>query len=370
MLSFLNASIGFAAFFALLSLLVTTTIQLIRTGLGFGSRRLADTLLRLFGEIEDPNRFVAAILAHPSLTGPKGHGKYSKLVDPATDPKEAKALAVEVIDAHRRVGPRGAFHRAWGSWPTADLDKQTVKDIASTIYARIGAVVDPFPSSDSDIDAAVVDRWGAKLKDALKAAPAAGPAATAGSKPAEGPPTIVPHYGRLWLLATAAFPEGEGRANAVKTYIAAFFDESVASASDALTLRIRRYTAGVALVLALALQIDAISLWNRFAGMDPRAVDRFARSVNALNSAQAAGSTQSPGSTDLAKKLQDQAKALSLAPLDLSWDRATWGNPWQHAFGIILAWMALALGAPFWFQILRSAIDMKSAFSSSDDKKK
>lgn len=370
MLSFLNASIGFAAFFALLSLLVTTTIQLIRTALGFGSRRLADTLLRLFGEIEDPNRFVAAVLAHPSLNGPEGREKYSKLVDPTTDPKEARSLAAEVIDAHRRVGPRRAFRRAWGSWPTPDLDKQTVKDIASTVYARIGAIVDPFPSSGSGIDSAVVGRWGEKLKNALQAPPAAGPPAMAGAKAAEGPPPIIPHYGRLWLLATAAFPEGEGRANAVKTYVAAFFDESAASASDALTLRIRKYTAGVALVLALALQIDAISLWNRFAGMDPRAVDRFARSVNALNSAQAAGSTQSPGATDLTKKLQDQAKALSLAPLDLSWDRATWGDPWQHAFGVLLAWMALSLGAPFWFQILRSAIDMKSAFSTADDKKK
>src|ERR1700693_6180380 len=126
MLSLLNAFIVFAALFALLSLIVTTTIQLLRTALGFGSRRLASTLLRLFGEIKEPERFVAAILSHSSLIGLEGHGHYKQLVDPATDEKKAHALAREVLEAHHNFRSRLKFGKKWGTWPTADLDKQTV----------------------------------------------------------------------------------------------------------------------------------------------------------------------------------------------------------------------------------------------------
>jgi hypothetical protein len=379
MLSLLNTLIGFAALFALLSLIVTTATQLLRTALGFGSRRLVDTLLRLFGEIKEPERFVAAMLSHPSLTGPKAQEQYRRLVDPSIDEKDVRFLAQEILESHRTLKARLAYRRRLGTWPTADLDKQTVKDIASTVYARIGPRVDPFPDAKDPLDSGVLERWGTTLMAAVAPSLASPktPGATAVAAQPTAPPAVVPHLGRLWLLATAAFPEGEGKANPIKTYVAAFFDESSASVSDLLTMRIRRYTAIIALLLAIGLQLDAIAVWNRFAGTDPKVIDEFAKGVQALSEQKTAtvgAAVQAPSRDEQITQLQQQVAQMKSFPLDIGprkfWKPVYWDRPWQHAFGILLAWMALALGAPFWFQILKSAIQMKSAFTKDDGGKK
>lgn len=98
MLSFLNTIIGFAAVFALFSLVVTALTQVLRAVFRVKNRYLVERLLRLFGELADARRFVAAIVVHPSLEGERGARLYRILTDPELVADDCRLLdAVEKV---------------------------------------------------------------------------------------------------------------------------------------------------------------------------------------------------------------------------------------------------------------------------------
>ena len=360
MLSFLNTVIGFAATFALFSLIVTALTQVGRTLLRVKNRYLVERLLRLFGELADARRFVAALLTHPSLEGGRGASLYQTLTDPALpgDDKQV-AGAIEKVLGPQRPGTRmGALRSAWRQpFPrTSDLDKQAVKDIATTVYARIGPLVDSEVSAGGPRDSFP---WAPQVLHALSAAETAAP-------------VVTPFRGRLWALATAAFPEGQGKSDPIKTYVAAFYDEAQASASDQFTLVMRVTTIVIAALVVFVFNLDALRILGDLSKADPARIDAYANTVQAL-----ASDATAKGGEQLKVQLQEAKDVLAAAanaPVRfcfLGTPLAADGEPpcdcahWKPSAlpGNLLSLFALSFGAPFWFEILKSAIDLKSAFT-------
>ena len=379
MLSFLNTLIGFVAVIALFSLFVTGVAQFLRSALRLKNRYLIERLRRLFGELEDVDRFVAAILMHSSLEGARGTSLYQTLTDP-TKPAgdDAVKTAIEKV-----LGPPGPQDfraglkrrmRFWDSWPhskTEDLNKQTIKDIATTVYARIGPLVDSSVTP------------GPPLLEALQAGPASVTPGAAPSVPGTSTsatplldatasmvagPSGTTFRGGLWTLATAAFPEGQGKADPIKTYVAAFHDEAQASASDHFTFVMRVVSTLLAAIVVVLFNLDVLTIWNDIAAADPARVDAFAKATLAARGEAAKGDQVTKSDADAKNALALLARApLTVCVCDklvVGTDKSqckTW-TPWALP-GNFLALLALSFGAPFWFEILKSAIDLKSAFA-------
>jgi hypothetical protein len=384
MLSHLNTLIGFAALFAILSLLVTSLTQVVRMVCRTRTRALIDRLKRLFGELKDPDRFVAAILSHPTLEGRRGALLYQTLIDPTADPEKTKAAAAIVLGNFKRLWPV-----PWAK--TVDLDKQAVKDIGQTVYEYIGHLVDHEIPSNADQEVQPkkglqgdsaqnlrVD-WAHTLKTALDNADKYHlEAMTASQGPSvrrvsPGATPVIPFRGRMWMLATSAFPESEGKTPPLKTYVAAFHDEAAASASDRQTWWIRIATVVISLLLALFLQLDALQVWKNLAQADPAKIEELVKASQSIEaSLKARTDNTAPtaaifeASPETVKKMKKAVDELQFSPFDLqpNWPwKLGWLNGLSPFLGLLLAVAALSLGAPFWFEALKSAINLKSAFS-------
>jgi hypothetical protein len=360
MLSWLNILIGIAAFFAAFALLVTSGTQFVRQAARLKNRFLVERLRRLFGELEHPDRFIAAMLTHPSLEGSRGRTFYGLLVDPARkqdDPDVQRAIAAVLKSGDSRW-------RLWAHpWSkTEDLDKQTVKDIATAVYSRIGPQVDT-PVDRANLGSA--SEWAGPLSRRLAGEDGA----------SKG---VVPFRGKLWGLASAAFPEAEGRADPVKTYVAAFHDEARASASDSFTYVIRFITVAIAVAVVFFFGLDAIDVYTRISRTDPARIDSFAQAVQRLGPGPAAGgaSNGQPGQ-DIAN-VRATLTALEQGPIclcfmgrpltpplpgDAAAGKAAPPCPTPSPQGFLLAVIALSFGAPFWFELLKWGINMKSSFT-------
>jgi hypothetical protein len=358
MLSYLSALIGFAAIFGLFALLVTSISQILRNASHLKHQFLVERLKRLFGELRDPDRFVAAMLTHPSLEGKRGEPNHRILTDPTLPKDDPKVLAavLEVLGKRERLRPMPKMR--W--WPrTADLDKQTVKDIGQNVYEKIGPLVDFTIDEARKGDAF---RWADALKDTLG-----------------GEDKGVQSFrGKLWMLATTAFPEAEGKAPAVKTYVAAFHDEAQASAADSFTVWMRSFSIALAIVVAIFFRLDAIRTWNDLLKADPARIDAFAKA--AIPSAQPAPGTAPggpPPASQTESSISSQLALIAKAPIPIC------AVPWKlhptedeksgceapHLTGLVLSIVALSFGAPFWFEVLKSAINMKSSFTPDAKKK-
>ncbi len=360
MLSFLNTAIGFAAVFALFSLAVTALAQVVRTVARMKNRYLVESLLRLFGELADSRRFVAALLAHPSLEGERGARLYRVLTDPrrSGDDPEVKVAVDRVIGPPRCGSTVAAVRRALRlPFPaTTDLDGEAVRAIATTVYARIGPLVDSEVAAGGGRDSFP---WAEPVLEALGAAEIATPG-------------VVPFRGRMWALATAARPAEQGKADPVDTYVTAFHGEAQASASDDFTIAMRVTATAVAALVVVLFNLDALRLWSELSRTDPARVEALASSVQAL-----APGDPGAGDAALEANLVAAAEAVAAAargpvqlrflgrPLSTDGEMAV-AQPWLTWAGLpgnLLALLALSFGAPFWFEVLKSAIGLKSAFS-------
>ena len=376
MLWIINALVGFAAVFALFSLLVTGIVQGIRVPMRMKNRYVIERLLRLFGELKEPRRFAAAVLSHPTLEGQRGVDLYLLLTNPQkpnTSP-EVRAAVSKVL------GSGGWLSWFVPPWPrSADLDKQTLKDIGQTVYERIGPLVDYTLAETVQNDSFA---WAPVLAQKLAEADTASQGG------------VIPFRGRMWALATAAFPEGGGAVPPLKTYIAAFDDEAAASASDRFTMAVRWLTLVVALVVSFAFQLDGVGIWDNFVKLDPTRIENFAQAAIALSGPSTIPATPGeagPGATDNARelgearqKIVDALKVLQEAPLKICFLGHEFPEPEKGPSvrctlsaldpriatrpGFFLAVVALTLGAPFWFEILKGAIDLKSAFTKDTKK--
>ena len=155
----------------------------------------------------------------------------------------------------------------------------------------------------------------------------------------------------------------------------------------------------VAALVVVLFNLDALRIWNDLSRSDPARIEAFAKSVEALappaapnpdvaaERAAARAATPTDAATSAAAEARaaatEAAKNIALAaqaPIAFCFcgqrlyaDEATAQPrhcPSSTFAGGLLALLALSVGAPFWFEILKSGIDLKSAFSNKGGAKK
>jgi hypothetical protein len=136
----------------------------------------------------------------------------------------------------------------------------------------------------------------------------------------------------------------------------AWFDQTIDRVSDRFTAVTRFVTVLAAIAVALLLQVDSVALVNRLSTDN----DTRARLVE-----HAMATDLKPGQTpdqEWNKKLR-AAAGTDLVPIP---DEIDW--PLDEAWpGIILTVLLLSLGAPFWYELLKSLLKLRSLVAAKDD---
>ena len=144
--------------------------------------------------------------------------------------------------------------------------------------------------------------------------------------------------------------EGEGRARLVsaRANVAAWFDESMDRVSGVYKRRMQWITPGVTAVLVLLVGVDSIALAN-------------ALWINQEARAAIAGSASASAAAQLG--FDEALDAIGSFALPLGWsdwpaDAYGWGLKFV---GLLVTVLAVSLGAPFWFDVLKRVSNLRSA---------
>lgn len=179
-----------------------------------------------------------------------------------------------------------------------------------------------------------------------------------------------------------------------------WFDPTMDCVSQSFATRSHYWTAGVSLLLALLLQIDAFKIVNRLA-MDDTLRASLVGVGSKVSPPQGSDATPAPppGATDdekarfeqLQKDTQINLEQLrNLASDKLitwpmwpsgkkfgdNWNQfwSTWWAAWDQStvslFGVLLSAALLSFGAPFWFNVLGDLLKLRPALAAKDDQQR
>jgi len=138
-----------------------------------------------------------------------------------------------------------------------------------------------------------------------------------------------------------------------------WFDQTIDRVAQRFTAETRVLTFVGAMLIAAALQVDAIGLVNRLAADD---VLRQAF-VNSASRSQPDASTSSSIDRQYMAFLADKG-VLSVATSPSEW-RTRWGG--VNMVGVLVTCLLLSLGAPFWYSALGRLLQLRSAIAFKDD---
>ena len=169
--------------------------------------------------------------------------------------------------------------------------------------------------------------------------------------------------------------------------IHAGFDGTMARVTDAFTAESKLWVGAVALVVAFALQLDAFALVKRLS-IDESYRDTL---VKIATEQVASGAIVEPdavkpdaGDADLAKAKEAAKQSLALLaspsinllPPAPPAPEANAGRlkrlegyfpAWNKVPGVLFAWVLLSLGAPFWFDMLKNLLKLRSLLAKKDE---
>jgi hypothetical protein len=160
----------------------------------------------------------------------------------------------------------------------------------------------------------------------------------------------------------------------------AWFDQTIDRVSDLFTMRTRFVAALSALIIALFLQLDAISLLNRVhsdpaarAALVKMAVDNPARLDPGVKGE--APPNNFPAAMAAIQQNPDLKKLAGQDLIEFPISGSGWfenmsnAKPsWLvHLLGILLSALLLSLGAPFWYGTLQNLLKLRSAVGVRDD---
>lgn len=138
---------------------------------------------------------------------------------------------------------------------------------------------------------------------------------------------------------------------------------------------------GLSVVVALAMNVDTLQLVNQLA-TDPKVREALADQgaqlarqpdLAAANAALPAAQTavSQPGLQAALDTAQQRSASLSASGLKLGWTERAWHSTWQSplsAFeklvGLLLSAFAVSMGAPFWFDLLKNLVAIRSVGKS------
>ena len=135
---------------------------------------------------------------------------------------------------------------------------------------------------------------------------------------------------------------------------------------------------GLSLVVALAMNVDTLQLVNQLA-TDPKVREVLAdqgaqlarqpdlAAANATLPAALQPAASQPGLQAAVETVQQRSANLNASGLKLGWTAQAWNSTWQSplsAFeklvGLLLSAFAVSMGAPFWFDLLKNLVSIRS----------
>jgi len=141
-----------------------------------------------------------------------------------------------------------------------------------------------------------------------------------------------------------------------------WFDGTMDRVSGRFTTDARLWTFVSAAIIALALQLDTVTMVNRFA-MDDKLRDSF---VQVAVEAEQKGNPAVANNDAMRSQFEFLEKAgVVSAPASYS----AWQDQWKHTniWGVVISTLLLSLGAPFWYSMLGKLLQLRSLIAQKDD---
>lgn len=159
-----------------------------------------------------------------------------------------------------------------------------------------------------------------------------------------------------------------------------WFDNTMARVSENFALEAKVVTSVVALLLCFLIQLDALSLIRKLA-----TDDKYRQTLVDLAPAMADYSAQMQAGqkteTEKARAASEQIHSamaklndpnLEIVPSYISGSSVNWEEfknsfAWKKTPGILLSWVLVSLGAPFWYDLLKKLLGFRSLLARKDD---
>ncbi|MFN7993315.1 MAG: hypothetical protein U0Q18_06925 [Bryobacteraceae bacterium] len=148
--------------------------------------------------------------------------------------------------------------------------------------------------------------------------------------------------------------------------IHSWFDSTMDRVSEQFTAHARLITFVSAAVVTAVLQLDTVALVNRLSMDDAL---RDALSVQAQAIAKSQTDPNAP-KTDTQDRYVHALEDIGIVSLPRDFQH--WKHGWTvvNPLGVVITALLLTLGAPFWYDVLKKLINLKSVIASKDDEER
>jgi hypothetical protein len=338
MLKQLDTLIGFAVVMSVVSLLITIITQMVSSLLGLRGKNLADALEAMILKLDpDINKQVADM------------GK--KLAD--------QVLTHPVI-SDSTLSMKGSWPLRWkrASSVRADELLEIIRDMAGTSAAPAAAPATP-------------EQAAAKLLATLNA-PSIATTAAIGALTAKLPDLALQQGNAVIAQFNAATDVALGN-------LQQWFNSAQDRATQWFAMHTRIVTVVAAILLAFVLQLDTFRLIQRLSS-DPAARAKLVAAAGAVEKqGQAvlsnASATNLTTLTNVLSELPSQSLSqVSQSGIEFVPDpypsiySGQWSWPGPHLLGILASAALLSLGAPFWFNLLKSLTNLRPMLAQQIEK--
>lgn len=156
-----------------------------------------------------------------------------------------------------------------------------------------------------------------------------------------------------------------------------WYDAMSARTTQRFTLQSRWIgTASAGLLLMFVLPIDSLYLVKRLSVDEKLRDSLVAEAQKRVNEAQSSKEVGAEAKKATAQEDLNNLKAAALdlqtiaAPFEFRWEwPPVWQTSgWNHLPGILLSWVLLSLGTPFWYDALKNALKFRSVLAQKEEK--
>lgn len=172
--------------------------------------------------------------------------------------------------------------------------------------------------------------------------------------------------------------ETDSDIEAFKGRVRTWYDDVMDRASGWYKRSVQKILVGMGFFIAIVFNADTLAIYERLES-DPATLQMVVGMaedyVDGRQDQQIAAPRMSPEFDESMAKLeyliQDQIETVS-SPLGLGWKNVTWDNVgWYDVLVKLLGWtvtaMAVSLGAPFWFDLLRKLVSIRSSGNKPEE---
>jgi hypothetical protein len=162
----------------------------------------------------------------------------------------------------------------------------------------------------------------------------------------------------------------------------ASFDNTIARVTDAFASESKLWASGVALIVAVTLQIDSFALVKRLALNDADRAAFVQAAQDFVKERDAAATPTEKANKQAAVDQANQALTLLaspslnllpagelLNPVDVVLGRAQ-PDVYKSWPGVLFTWVLVSLGSPFWFDMLKNLLKLRSLLAKQDEEER